>query len=64
MLLEILLHSPEPTGLSLARQQANKTIRILLASLIIAAIAVVAANNVTAIRKNKYDDGDILKNKS
>ena len=54
----------EPTGLSLARQQANKTIRILLASLIIAAIAVVAAIIVTAIRKNKYDDGDILKNKS
>ena len=54
----------EPTGLSLARQQANKTIRILLASLIISAIAVVAAIIVTAIRRNKYDDGDILKNKS
>jgi len=54
----------EPTGLSLARQQANKTIRILLASLIVAAIAVVAAIIVTAIRRNKYDDGDILNNKS
>lgn len=54
----------EPTGLSLERQKANKTIRVLLASLIIAAIAVVAAIVVTAVRKNKYDDTDILKTKN
>ncbi len=54
----------EPTGLSLTRQKANKTIRILLASLIIAAIAVVAAIVVTAVRRNKYDDNDILKTRN
>lgn len=54
----------EPTGLSLARQKANKTIRILLASLIIAAIAVAVAIVITAVRRNKYDDNDILKTKN
>lgn len=50
----------EPTGLSLERQKANMAIRIILLSLIIAAIGIMIATVVVVFRKTKYDDTDLL----
>lgn len=50
----------EPTGLSLERQKANMAIRIILLSLIIAAVGIMIATVVVVFRKTKYDDIDLL----
>ena len=50
----------EPTGLSLERQKANMAIRIILLSLIIAAVGIMIATVVVVFRKTKYDDTDLL----
>ncbi len=50
----------EPTGLSLERQKANMAIRIILLSLIIAAIGIMIATVVVVFKKTKYDDSDLL----
>lgn len=50
----------EPTGLSLERQKANTTIRIILLSLIIAAIGIMIATVIVVFKKTKYDDNDLL----
>ena len=51
----------EPTGLSLERQRTNTIIRIILTSLIIAAITIMTATVVVVLKKTKkYDDKDLL----
>lgn len=50
----------EPTGLSIERESINKVIRIILVSLIIAAIAVIIATITIVVKKTKYDDKDLL----
>lgn len=50
----------EPTGLSLERQKANMAIRIILLSLIIAAVGIMIATVTVVLRKTKYDDKELL----
>ncbi len=54
----------EPTGLSLEREKINTIIRVILVSLIIAAIAVMTATVIVVLRKTRYDDKDILNGKN
>lgn len=49
----------EPTGLSLQRQKANVTIRVILGVLIVAAITIMIITVVMVVKKTKYDDDDI-----
>ena len=50
----------EPTGLSLQRETANTIIRIILVSLIIAAVAIISTIIVMVLKKSKtYDDKDL-----
>ena len=52
----------EPTGLSLERQRANTVIRIILISLIVAAITIMTATVAVVLKKTKnYDDKDLIK---
>lgn len=50
----------EPTGLGLQRESINKIVRIILISLVIAAIAVITTTIILVIKKTKYDDKDLL----
>lgn len=50
----------EPTGLSLERQKANMAIRIILLSLIIAAVGIMIATVTVVFKKTKYDDNELL----
>lgn len=53
----------EPTGLSLQRQKADVTIRVILGLLIVAATTIMIITIAMVVKKTKYDDDDIAPEK-